>query len=180
MTRVILNGTIKGLSGRIGNLIFRQLPDGTTVVSGAPPKKTGRDKKRAKLKRSAKQQAHNSRFQEAIAYARWADDIYPIYAELAAVEPMKTAYNFALSDWWHAPEIHGIQPKNGCILVEATDNILVTRVRVTVLDKEGGVLETGEALRGEGDVWEFASRTEGKTITAEAWDLAGNVTKLMH
>jgi hypothetical protein len=179
MTQVILNGTIKGLRGRIGNLIFRQMPDGTTVVSGAQPKKTGREKKRAKLKRSPKQQAHNSRFQEAAAYARAAARIHPVYAELAAVTPMKTAYNFAVSDWWHAPEIHRIERKHGGILVEASDNILVTRVRVTVLDQDGGVLERGEAVRGEGDWWEFASQAEGAKVIAEAWDLPKNVTEFI-
>jgi hypothetical protein len=58
VTRVILSGTIKGLRGKLGNLIFRQVPDGTTVMSEAQPKKNSRQKKRAKLKRSPKQQAH--------------------------------------------------------------------------------------------------------------------------
>lgn len=177
MTRVILDGTIKGLRGKIGNLIFRQMPDGTTVVSEAQPKKNSRQKKRAKLRRSPKQQAHNSRFQEASAYGRWAASIYPIYAELAAAAPMKTAYNFALSDWWHSPEIQRIERREGRILVQASDNILVSRVRVTVLDQHGSVLERGEAVRGEGDWWEFSSQAEGTTILAEAWDLAKNLAQ---
>jgi hypothetical protein len=179
MTKVLFHGSIKGFRGRIGNLIFRQMPDGTTVVSRAQPKKTGREKKRAKLKRSPKQQAHNSSFQEAAAYARAAARIHPVYAELAAVTPMKTAYNFAVSDWWHAPEIHRIERKHGRILVEASDNILVSGVRVTVLDQDGGVLERGEAVRGEGDWWEFASQAEGAKVIAEAWDLPKNVTEFI-
>ena len=177
MTKVILNGTIKGLRGKIGNLIFRQLPDGTTVVSRAQPKKNSRQKKRAKLKRSAKQQAHNSRFQEAAAYARWADDIHPVYAERAGATTMKTAYNFAVSDWWHAPEIHKIERREGRILVEVSDNISVTRVQVTVLNDAGDILARGEAARCEGDQWEFASEAEGAKVIAEAWDLPGNKAK---
>lgn len=179
MTRVLFNGSIQGFRGQIGNLIFRQMPDGTTVVTQAPPKNTGRQKKREKLKRSAGQQAHNSRFQEAAAYARQAARSNPIYAELAAVTPMKTAYNFALSDWFHAPEVHCIERQAGGILVQASDNIMVTKVQVTVLDDAGQVLEKGEAVRGAGNWWKFASRTEGKTIIAEAWDLPGNVTQLV-
>jgi hypothetical protein len=53
----ILDGTIKGLRGKNGNLIFRQLPNGTTVVTQAQPKKNSRQKKRAKLKRSPRQKA---------------------------------------------------------------------------------------------------------------------------
>jgi len=178
MTRVHLNGTIKGLSGRIGNLIFRQLPDGTTVVTSAQPKKNSRQKKRAKLKRSPRQQGHNDRFEEASAYAKWAQT-QPIYAELAAAAPMKTAYNFALSDWWHAPKIHQVECRENKILIQATDNVLVTKVRVTVLDEEGKVMEKGEAIRGEGDCWEFTPTAEGKTIQAEAWDLPGHVTRVV-
>jgi hypothetical protein len=63
--------------------------------------------------------------------------------------------------------------------VEASDDVLVTRVQITVLDDEGRALEAGEAVRKEGDWWEFASRAKGKTIVAEAWDLPGNLTKLV-
>jgi hypothetical protein len=83
MTKVILNGTIKGLRGRIGNLIFRQLPDGTTLMTEAPPKKNSRQKKRAKLKRSAAQNEHSSRFRDAIFYAKGSQN-HAVYTELAA------------------------------------------------------------------------------------------------
>ena len=179
MTRVTLNGTVKGLRGKIGNLIFRQLPDGTTVMSQGQSKKNSRQKKRAWFKRSESQRAHNNRFQEAIFYARAAAKTEPVYAELAAVTPMKTAYNFAVSDWFHAPEIGCIAQHDGRILVDASDDVRVTKVRVTVLDEESRVLETGEAIRYEEDWWEFASPAEGKTVIAEAWDLPGNVTKLV-
>ena len=179
MTRVILNGTIKGFRGKIGSMIFRQLPDGTTVMTQGQPEKNSREKKRARLKRSPRQQAHNSRFQEAASYARRAARIHPVYAELAAITPMKTAYNFAVSDWFHAPEIGCIAQREGRIRVDASDDVGVTKVQVTVLDDESRVLETGEAVRDEEDWWEFASRAEGKTVIAEARDLPGNVTKLV-
>jgi hypothetical protein len=178
MTKVLFHGSIKGFRGRIGNLIFRQLPDGSTVVTQAPPKKNSRQKKRAKLKRSAHQQAHNSRFQEASAYAKQAAKVHAVYADLAAVTPMKTAYNFALSDWWHAPVIHRIQRRKGCIRVEASDNIMVARVRVTILDEQGAVLEKGEATRTKGNWWKFPSHAAGTKIVAEAWDLAKNKAQL--
>jgi hypothetical protein len=178
MSRVFYNGSIKNFRGRIGNLIFRQLPDGTTVVSTAPPKETGRRKKRAKEKRSPRQKAHNERFEEAAAYGRRAQ-VHPVYVELAAAAPMNTAYNFAVKDWFHPPEIHRVEQRKGGILVEATDNILVAKVQVTVLDEEGKVLEKGEAVRRKRDWWEFPSTTKGKTILVEAWDLPKHVTKLV-
>jgi hypothetical protein len=178
MTKVIFHGSIQGFRGRIGDLIFRQLPDGSTVVTTAPPKKNSRQKKRAKLKRSTDQTAHNSRFRDAIAYAKEAQ-VHPVYVELAEVTPMHTAYNFALSDWWHAPEIHCIEQREGRILVQASDNIMVTKVTVTILDEAGTILEKGEAVRGEGDWWEFPTHTQGKTIQAEAWDLPRHVARFV-
>jgi hypothetical protein len=177
MSKVIFHGSIQGFRGKIGNLIFRQLPDGSTVVTEAPPKKNRRPKKRARLKRSPRQQAHNSRFRDALDYARWAAKAQPIYAELAAAATMQTAYNFALSDWWHAPEIHRIERREEFIRVEASDNIMVTKVGIAIFDEADAILETGDAVRREGDWWEFALRyTGGKTVKAEAWDLPGHVT----
>lgn len=177
MTKVLFHGSIAGFRGKIGNMIFRQLPDGSTVVTEAPPEKSRRQKKRAKLKRSAAQRAHNSRFQQAIAYAKEAAKVQPVYAELAALAPMKTAYNFAVSDFYHPPVIHRIERREGFIRVEASDNIMVTRVQVTVLDEQGAVLEKGEATRAEDNWWEFPSHVEGKKIIAEAWDLPKNVAR---
>ena len=176
MTKVIFHGSVKALRGRIGNLIFRQLPDGTTVVTEAPPKKNSRQKKRAWNKRSPAQKAHNSRFGKASAYAKVAQ-VNPVYQELAAVTPMWTAYNFALSDWSHAPEIQSIEQKEGRIRVQATDDVRVARVRVSVLDAEGKIVETGEATRKKGNWWELPSQAQGGMIVAEAWDLPGNVAR---
>ncbi len=155
----------------MGNLIFRLLPNGTAVVSQAPFGK--------KLKFSEGQKAHQERFSEAAFYARQAAKDHPIYAELAAEAPMKTAYNFALSDWFNPPMIHRIERGEGSILVEASDNVMVTKVQVKILNEEGKILEKGEGIRREGDWWEFASHAEGKTIMAEAWDLPGHVTRLV-
>ena len=66
---------------------------------------------------------------------------------------MKTAYNFAMKDWFHPPEIHRIEQQDRRIRVEASDEVLVSRVQVRVLNDEGNVLETGRAVRGEGDWW---------------------------
>jgi len=178
MPRVILHGSIKEIRGKLGNLIFRKLKDGTIVVSSAQPKKNARQKRRAKEKRSLAQRAHNDRFTEASAYGK-AAQFDPVYQDLAAASPMMTAYNFAVSDWCHAPEIHGIEHKNGRIRVQATDNVMVTRVRVTVLDEDGGTVETGEAVKKRGDWWEFATQAQGRTVTAEAWDLPKHVTRLV-
>jgi hypothetical protein len=165
-----MNQLIEAFHGKLGDLVFRQMPDGSVVVSRVP--------RYDKRKATPKQKAHRQRFRESASYGRWAAKYHTIYAELAEGTE-KSAYNFAVSDWFNPPVIHRIERREGRILVEACDNIKVTKVRVTVLDDEGQVLEKGEAVRGAGDWWEFACQSEGKRIMAEAWDLPGHLTQLV-
>lgn len=170
MAEVTLNQLMEMLRGGIKGLVFRQRPDGKVIVSGAP---LSRGKKA-----TPKQKAHRERFKQATLYARWAARHYPVYAELAAGAPdWKSPYNFALSDWFEAPVIHRLERRDGCIRVEASDNIGVTRVRVTVLHDAGKVLQKGDATRTGENCWEFASPTVGSKVIAEAWDLPQHVTK---
>ena len=165
MAKVVRNPVVQGISGAVGNLVFRQMPDGSTYVSAKP------DFSHRKF--SEGQKEHQSRFQRAVAYAREAAKSQPIYGELAA-GTIKSAYNFALSDWFNPPVIHCVERRDGLIRVEASDNVMVTKVVVTILDVDGNVIEKGEALKVDERWWEYAASTEGN-VAAEAWDLAGNV-----
>ena len=167
MAKVVRNQVIQGISGGVGNLVFRQMPDGSTYVSAKP------DFSHRKF--SEGQKEHQSRFQRAVAYAREAAKSQPIYGELAA-GTIKSAYNFVLSDWFNPPVIHCVERKDGLIRVEASDNVMVARVVVTILDKDGNVTEKGEALKVDERWWEYASSADGK-VAAEAWDLAENVVR---
>ena len=100
MARIQSNLVVQGLSGGLGNLTFRRLQDGRTIVCAKP------DFSHRKFSRE--QKAHQSRFQAAAAYAKATAQTQPIYAQLAA-GTLKTAYNVALSDWFHAPVIHQIE-----------------------------------------------------------------------
>ena len=164
MAKVRNNPVVRGISGSIGGMVFRQLPNGETWVSGKP------DFSHRKF--SQGQKSHQKRFKEAAAYAREAAKTHPIYAQLA-VGTVKSPYNWALSDWFNPPVIHAIERMGNLIRVEASDNVMVTKVRVTILDAEGRVLEQGQAVQAEGNWWEYVSSKEGKAA-AEAWDLAGN------
>jgi hypothetical protein len=165
MAKVRSNPLVQGISGKIGDLVFRQMPGGETYVSGVP----NFDKR----KFSKRQKEHQSRFQQGVAYAREAAKTQPIYAELAAGTVM-SAYNFALSDWFNPPVIHAIERRDGVIRVDATDNVMVARVQVTVLDGERNAVEKGDAMKVSGNWWVFAASADGKVL-AEVWDLAGNV-----
>jgi hypothetical protein len=168
MAKVKRNMLVRGISGTVGkDLVFRQMRDGSTIVSTKP------DFSHRVF--SDGQLTHQSRFQEAASYARVAAKANPIYAELAK-GTTKTAYNIALSDWFNPPVVHEIKRQNGRIRVNATDNVLVTRAFVTILDEEGKVKEKGEGIRGEDDWWEYVPAAEGR-VRVEAWDLAGNVVR---
>ena len=78
--------------------------------------------------------------------------------------------------------IHKIERRDGRIWVNASDSVMVTKVHVTISDQTGKVLEAGGAVQAKPSTnsgwWQYVSNVEGK-IVAEAWDLAGNVGKLV-
>jgi hypothetical protein len=168
MAKVKRNVLIQGISGTIGkNLVFRQMKDGSTIVS------TKQDFSNRVF--SQGQLTHQSRFQEAVAYARTAAKTNPMYAELAK-GTMKTAYNIALSDWFNPPVIHAVRREGEVIQVEATDNVAVAKVLVSVLDEEGKAVEQGEAVLQGDQVWEYRAGVVGR-VRVEVWDFAGNVVR---
>jgi hypothetical protein len=162
------NLVTEGLSGKLGKrLVIRHMKDGRTIFA-TRPNYTGHVW-------TAGQGAHHDRFRQAAAYARLASKTNPLYAELAA-GTSRNAYNLALADWFHAPVIHRVTRQADCIRVEASDDIGVTEVRVTVYDDQGNVLEQGQAVLREDDRWEYAAKPLGP-VSVEAFDLAGNVTR---
>jgi hypothetical protein len=74
--------------------------------------------------------------------------------------------------------IHRILQKDGHILVQASDEVKVEKVRVEIRDETSRLLEQGDAVHLEGDWWEYAPQVEGRKIIAMAWDIPGNIAKL--
>jgi hypothetical protein len=169
MAKVRNNVILEGLSGSIGNLVFRQMPDGGTRVSAKPDF--------SQRVFSQEQKDHQDRFKQAVAYAREAAKTQPIYAELAE-GTTKNAYNIALSDWFNPPVIHEVERKGGRLRVWASDNVRVTDVGVKIVDESGRLLEGGQAGQVDAEWWEYVSKVakvEGK-VEVTARDLAGNET----
>jgi hypothetical protein len=159
---------MSGLSGSLGkDLVVRQMRDGRTIIS-AKPDFSNRQFSEGQLDQQ-------SRMKEAAAYARVAAKANPIYAKLAEGTP-KNAYNIAIGDWFNPPVIRRIEWHEGHIRVRANDDVMVTRVTVTILDDEGQRLEQGEAELMLGVWWVYDAANRGQ-IRVEAWDLAGNVTR---
>lgn len=89
------------------------------------------------------------------------------------------SYNLAFADWPKAPVIHALERRDGRICVTASDNVMVTRVRISIQDSAGKTLAQGDAAQPDPlhdpDRWEIICNAVG-TVTATAWDLAGNQT----
>jgi hypothetical protein len=169
MAKVDLNKLIQALHGKVGDLVFRQMPDGSIVVSTAPKKKRRSSKAQKAYRRGT--------FTDRTKWASWAYKEYPIYKELAAGLPMITAYNLAIKDIAHPPVIHQVLRKEDRILVHASDEIMVAGVRVLVHDAQGKLLESGDASQQEKDWWEYTPRAAGK-VSVLAWDLPGNKVRM--
>jgi hypothetical protein len=173
MAKTQVNPILQELSGSLGSqLMFRRLRDGRTIVCARP------DFSRRKL--SAGQKAHHERFKAASVYAKAAAQTQPIYAQLAA-GTMKTAYNLALSDWFHPPVIHQVELRDGTVRIWASDDVCVAQVTVSILDETGNVVQQGLAVQAQQDWWSFTPTppiTGGCKVVVEAQDLAGNGTRM--
>lgn len=172
MAKTKKNSLLHGLSGSLGDLVFRQMPDGSTRVSVKADY--------SERMFNQEQKGHQSRFGLAVAYAREAKT-GPVYAQLAC-ETGRSAYHLALSDCLTPPVIHSVERRDGRVRVMASDDVMVTKVQVRILDGKGNPVEQGYAAQADPvndpEGWEYIPRTEG-TVEATAWDLAGNQTTAM-
>ncbi len=158
MARATFSKPITAFQGILDHLVSRQMKSGNVAVSHISQSR----------EKPTKAQANHER-NESIRF-------HPVYEELAQALN-QTPYEVALSDRMSPPVIHRILLRGSNILIQASDNVMVTKVEVQVLGEQGEVLEQGEAVRLKGDWWEYMPSFAGVTITAAAWDLAGNVTK---
>jgi hypothetical protein len=172
MATIKKNSILQGIRGTLGDLIIRQMRDGSTRVNVKPVRK--------KRKFNQAQEHNQDRFKIAVAYAR-AAKTDPVYAGLAE-QTGRAAYHLALSDGLTPPVIHEAGRWNGRVYVKAGDDVMVARVWVSILDRKGNPLEEGYAAQPdplhEPERWEYAARAEG-AIEVTAWDLAGNRTTVV-
>lgn len=179
MAKVRNNIVMKGLSGSLGDqLVLKQDKAGRTIVSVKPsfdPNHTFTD--------AQKQVQEN--FRDATTYAKGAktQEEYVDKANKTA----QSAYNVAVADWFHAPEIKEINVEGWhgevgeVIRIQAVDDVQVTQVNVVITDNTGAVLEQGAAVRAEGAWWNYtttATASNNPRIMVTARDLPGNVAQL--
>jgi hypothetical protein len=96
MAKIKFNPLIRGMSGKMGGMIFRTSRTGEITVSKSPDL--------SGVKWSKAQKAHRKRFKEAVAYARAAmadPQIRLIYERMAAEKKNnKRPFDMAVSDYF--------------------------------------------------------------------------------
>ncbi len=164
---MVAGSGIAGLSGRIGNLVFRMSADGITYAQQAAAGK--------KSPASAAQQQQQTAFKAAVAYGREQQRsaegraYYQPYVQPAR---FGSVYSVALSDFTKAPQVlaveaDGYRGQAGTSLrVRAHKPCGIVAVEVRVLDEAGQVLEHGEATHEAGDWWTYATRQTHPAATA--------------
>ena len=96
MPKVTLHPTIQGLSGKMGDVVFRtNRKTGTTTISKVPDM--------SKVKWSRAQKAQRRRFKNAVKYAKLAmtqPEVWAVYQKIAK-KKHKRAWDLAVSDHYH-------------------------------------------------------------------------------
>jgi hypothetical protein len=179
MAQVRNNIVIQGLSGSLGEqLVIRQDKAGRTIVSVSPKYPENRVFSNDQLQQQ-------ERFRNAVVYGR--DRMgETIYVDRAKGTP-QTSMNVAMADFFHAPEIIGIDTSNwhgnpgDNIRVQAVDNVMVTQVTVIIMDENNAVIEQGLAAQeGNSSWWVYpttVNTSAGTQIVALAQDLPGNIAE---
>lgn len=175
------NIVIHGMSGKLGDiLVFRQR-SGKTIAAQAPGERPGEG--------TVAQQAIRSRFQRAVVYAKAAIADPTVKATYqAAAGGDQSAYNVAIADFFHAPDILSIdisrytgQPGQ-TISLQVTDDFLVKTVKLSIHNEDGSLVEEGNAVKeANGLDWVYTTTaanaaTSGDRIVVTASDNADNLS----
>jgi hypothetical protein len=180
MARVTRNSLLRGISGKLGTLVVRQVGDQTIVQAAEAPG--------PRAPRSPAQQAHLDRMYPAQCYAKAQVQDPAAKARYATgIDQRRTsAYTVAVADFMNPPVItallttryHG-QPHD-VLIVAATDDFAVAAVHVSICSPAGVLLEAGPATPQPDGRWHYLAQTTqpalpGLRLEAEARDYAGNV-----
>ncbi len=169
MAKVKKNVLIEGLSGRVGNLVFRQYGD-QTVVSRMPT----HDPKRVPTPGEAAQQA---RIQQAASLAKSIlakEDGNAYYQGARLRLGKRSAYHTAIHDYFGVPEILDVTVgADRDLRIQVQDNVGVRMVRVQVEGQKGMAEPQQE---DPCNLWRYALSGEGPwQIQVQAEDGMGQV-----
>jgi hypothetical protein len=168
-----------GLSGKVGDLLVFSQRDGKTIVSRAP---------QAPVSASDKQKTQRQLFQQATIYAKGAVSDAPVKEQYEATAKKKkgiSAYNVAVADFFHAPNIETVDlsaytgAAGDEIRILVTDDFAVQSVHVEIHNADGSPVEEGDARNTAGNLWIYTATQnndslDGDRIVISAFDRPGN------
>lgn len=157
MAKFRLNKMVESASGKIGNMVFKQV-GGTTLFTSTPE---------FKGEATEKQVAHRERFKRAVAYAKasLADPATKAaYALSVQGEDFQNAFTAAVTDYLNSPkvdslDVSGYTGKVGeSLIAKVYDTFKVTNVVITITQADGTILESGAATLEKGSVnWSYVT-----------------------
>lgn len=179
MARNKNNNVVKGLSGKLGDVVFSQ-SDGETFAS----RKRGQSSSI-----TPNQVAARENFQRASIFAQGILKD-PLMAALykGKAQGRRSAYTLALADYLKGAAIHEIDTAffdgsiGSRIRIAATSLGKILEVKVRILDATGNLVENGKAqLQEDTDNWFYAASTvltalEGSTVSVAVKDLPGHIS----
>ena len=168
MATVTLNPILESLSGKIGDLVFRQHGDGV-VVARMPA---------GERHWTPEQLAHQNRFRLAAVYGRTAlaDAATKALYEAKASERGVPVFALTIADFFHEPAVDEIDlsaytgQAGEKISIRAHDDFELVGVAVSLRQANGTVLEQGPAVAGSDLVRGYATTTAlpaGQTVMIE-------------
>lgn len=180
MAKSAKNLVLHGASGKLGDqIVIRQL-GGETILSQAPGRRDAEP--------TPSQIAQQQKFQQAVLYGRAqiADPIAKAEYE-AKAGGLKSAFNVAVADFCHSPDIDEIDVTayqgaiGDTIRVRVTDDFKVEQVHVSIQNSDGSLVEEGDAVQQSNEIdWVYTATadntsTEGDKIVIRATDKPGNL-----
>ncbi len=178
------NVVTHGLSGKVGDILVFSQRAGKTIVGKVPRKRSTQP--------TAAQKQQLQRFQQAVIYAKgvMANAVQKA-AYKASAKAGESAYNIAVADMLHAPNIESIDLSTykgnigDKITIIATDDFKVVQVSVTIENADGSLVEQGNAVQDAQNnlQWVYtatAANTDltGDKITVKATDTPGNLAEM--
>ena len=177
------NIATEGLSGKVGNFVFRRRKSDDKIFVSRTP--MGFEEEPSEARKAVQR-----KFQRAIAYGKSAiadPATKALYA--AKATGGRSAFNVAVADFFNAPQIEKIEMGNysgaigSTITITVTDDFAVSSVHVKIENMDGSLVEEGEATPGSFGVdWVYTATVTnenlaGDKITVTAFDMPGNTGK---
>jgi signal peptidase I len=183
MPKLENNPIMKGMSGKLGDVVVYRRVRGEVVVSNTPKKRSG--------VLTPSQEATKSRFLRAVKYAKrqMEDPASKAYYQPGPNSKITSAYSAAVADYLKKPEVHEINTSRygGAIgeeiLVKASDNFQLTNVHVAIFAAGGNLLEQGEPTLQQDSSEDYVYKATvanaalpGTKILVTVKDRPGNIT----